>query len=714
MGFFSAISRRQKQVEIDESPVSNIDEKSIQRININNKKMKDFVFKAIGGIQRHSDERERFQRPEYNLWEIKEASESDSYVKIAFSKYSYLIYKAGASLKGEDERVAYLEKRFRMMSFMTQKPMYILFQEIADDLVKYSNAFLIKKRVDGIVGINARPMLADKVVGGYFRVDPASIKIKRDKNGNVLKYEQGYGDNIREFFPRDVIHFYMDKDANNAYGTPRVVAALEDVKLLRKIEGNVTALIYRFSMPLYQWIVGLPQQGMQATQPEILKAQNEIERSTLDGIVVTNERTAIKAIGAEGSALNAEGYLRYFEERVFSALGVSASQMGRGGAKQDSESMEAQIHDTVKYIQRIMAIFIQEKILNELLLEGGFNPILNEEDIVSYEFEEISLETKVKKENHEMLKFQSNVIPFEETRRNMGMKDTVSDESRLYKNMIDKQADLEKIDRTAQHQKELSRINSQNNSSSGNNGPSTGNKAPRSNKSQGPNKAVSTNNRPQNQHGTHSAKIKEGLELDNHKKKFKDLFQNYDLACEDLENGEDLEIITSILKNALVASLNDIVDKYSMQAIVDATEEINAVNKTNKLLPEKSINLEDFYEESEIAFKKLVKTLKNAIEENNNDYSTAFEKYEYKLRFISDFIVRKAYWYSYAKTGALLDVKQAYIIFNSEKDAEGRNDKIDTKAFTVDDIPAYHSFCDCEITYNKEKAGEEKKDGNRN
>src|SRR5699024_5799960 len=137
----------------------------------------------------------------------------------------------------------------------------------------------------------------------------------------VLKYEQGYGDNIREFFPRDIIHIYMDKDANNAYGTPRVIAALEDVKLLRKIEGNVTALIYRFSMPLYQWIVGLPQPGMQATQPEILKAQNEIERSTLDGIVVTNERTAIKAIGAEGSALNAEGYLKYFEDRVFSALG---------------------------------------------------------------------------------------------------------------------------------------------------------------------------------------------------------------------------------------------------------------------------------------------------------------------------------------------------------------------------------------------------------
>lgn len=711
MGLFSSIRRK---TEIQETPPSHIDENKIQKININSKKMKDFVIKAVGGIQKQSDCRERFQRPEYNLWEIKEASESDSYVKIAFSKYSYLIYKAGASLKGEDERVSYLEKRFRMMSFMTQKPMDILFQEVADDLVKYSNAFLIKKRVDGIVGINARPILADKVVGGYFRVDPASVKIKRDKNGNVLKYEQGYGDNIREFFPRDVIHIFMDKDANNAYGTPRVVAALEDVKLLRKIEGNVTALIYRFSMPLYQWMVGLPQQGMQATQPEILKAQNEIERSTLDGIVVTNERTTIKAIGAEGSALNAEGYLRYFEERVFSALGVSASQMGRGGAKQDSESMEAQIHDTVKYIQRIMSIFIQEKILNELLFEGGFNPILNEEDIVTYEFEEISLETKVKKENHEMLKFQSNVIPFEDTRRNMGMKDTIPDETRLYKNMIEKQAELDKIDRTAEHQKELSRINAQNSSSSGNSGSSTGNKAPRSNKSQGPSKAVSTNNRPQNQHGTHSAKIKEGLELDKHEKQLKKVYQCYNTACDDLEKGENLEVISSILRNALVSSLSKYIDEYSMQAVIDATEEINAVNKTDKLLPNDSINMTDFYEESEIAFSKLVKTLKRAIEEDKNNISASFDKYEYKLRFISDFIIRKAYWYSYAKTGALLGVNKAYIIFNSEKDAKGRNDYIDTKAFTVDDIPAYHSFCDCEITYNKEKAGEEKKHGNRN
>ena len=89
-------SPRRRQTDIDEKqqPIQ-IDENKIPKLNLNNKKMKDFVLKAIGGIQKQSDARERFQRPEYNLWEIKEASESDSYVKIAFSKYSYLIYKAG-------------------------------------------------------------------------------------------------------------------------------------------------------------------------------------------------------------------------------------------------------------------------------------------------------------------------------------------------------------------------------------------------------------------------------------------------------------------------------------------------------------------------------------------------------------------------------------------------------------------------------------------
>ena len=701
MGLFN---RPKKQIEIDEAPRSQYQ----PPMRINKEKMKDFMVKAVGGILHQSDARERFKRPEYNLWEIKEASEADSYIKISFSKYSHLIYKAGATLKGEDSRVAYLEKRFRIMSFATQKPVEILFQEIADDLIKYSNAFVIKKRIDSIPGMKLNPVLADKIVGGYFRVDPASIKIKRDKNGNVLKYEQGYGDNKKEFFPKDVVHFYIDKDANNAFGTPRIIAALEDVKLLRKIEGNITALIYRFSMPLYQWIVGLPQPGMQGTDPEIAKAQREVENSTLDGIVITNERTTIKSIGAEGTALNAEGYLKYFEARVFSALGVSASQMGRGGSKQDADSMEAQVHDTVKYIQRIMSIFIREFILSELLLEGGYNPIINEEDIVNYEFEEISLETKVKKENHEMLKYQSNLTTINESRRKMGMKDDVDDESKLYKNYIETNARLKEIDRTAEHQMELAKQNAKNsgsNSTTKSGSSSTGNKSPRSSKSSSPNKSVSSNNRPRNQHGTTSVKIKESFDEETNQKELKKIYKIYKEACNDIENDEPIDMILPLTAETLCTMFNRIVDNNSSMAIVDAIKEISKINKIAAKMPNEKIILTSFYEEIDDNIKGLLKLIEKDLSEDK-DVEKIFNKYEYRLRFLEDYIARKAYWYSYIKTGAFSGIKQAYIKFSSEKDAKGRDSVIDTEAFSVDNIPAYHSFCNCEVTYKPIKAGE--------
>ena len=717
MGLFNFPKKsKQQDIDLNEAPKSNS-----APIKINKQKMKDFMVKAVGEILSQSNERTNFTRPEYNLWEIKEASEADSYIKISFSKYSQLIYKAGATLKGEDKRVAYLEKRFRMMSFATQKPMDILFQEVADDLIKYSNAFLIKQRVSNVPGMKLNPVFdSGKVVGGYFRVDPASVQIKRDSNGNVIKYLQGYNDK-KEFFPKDVIHFYLDKDANNAYGTPRVIAALEDVKLLRKIEGNVTALIYRFSMPVYQWMVGLPQPGMSGTDPEIEKARREIENSTLDGIVVTNERTNIKAIGAEGNALNAEGYLKYFESRVFSALGVSASQMGRGGAKQDADSMESQVHDTVKYIQRVISIFIQEFMLNELLLEGGYNPIINEEDIVTYEFEEISLETKVKKENHEMLKYQSNVKTFDETRRSMGMKDIPDDEGMLYKNFIDTNARLKEIDRTTQNQIKLARENAKlsaqqsdnDNSNASNNekknaaAGSTGNKKPRSSKNSSPNNAVDNNNRPANQHGKTSVKIKEDFIDEQNKKEFTKIYKIYHEARNDISSGESTDIILPLTAESLITMLNKTVDLTSANAVIDAVNEIRSDKDKFITYPSNKIVLTDFYEEIDNSVKDLLKQIEKEISKGM-EVEDVFNNHEYRLRYLEDFVTRKAYWYSYIKTGAFCDVKNAYINFSSEKDAKNRDSVIDTNAFSIEDIPAYHSFCNCRITFNKNKAGEKK------
>lgn len=600
----------------------------------NPKAISNFAVKSVGFLTSQVYRREIFSRPEYNLEEIRDASESDSYIKISFSKYSYLIFKAGWTFKSDNqEAIDYLNKRFKLMSYCTGKPMDILLQEIADDFTRYSNVILLKSRVDSIPGVKATPFDSDQVVGGYCRVDPASVKIKRDKYGNVIKYEQGHGANKKQFFPRDVIHMYYDKDANNAFGTPRIIAALDDVKLLRKIEGNIVALIHRFSMPLYQWKIGIPEVGFQGTDAEINRAKREVESSSLDGLIITNEKTEIKAIGAEGHALNAEPYLRYFEDRVFSALGVSASQMGRGGAKQDADSMEAQIHDTVKFIQRTISTWIKETVITELLLEGGFNPFDGSAD-VEFAFEEISLETKLKKENHEMLKYQSNVTTFEEARRKMGMKDTVEDEDRLYQRMIADKSSLDQIDRNGEWQERLAKINAAKTAANNNSSSSSSNSSSKSSVSTSksktrntsgqkqPNKAATNNNRPQNQHGTSSVKVKE----------LSDLVLDFvlDLQEDSISNETVINLYENTIYDYFIRELN----RISLRAINEATIEINSVDESYHLLPNKKIDISSQNKELQKNIRTILEDMNDSSSNNKDDISSLSNYCTYRLKLL--------------------------------------------------------------------------------
>ena len=684
---------------------------------MNKKLFHNFVVKAVGFVHAQTQRREWFNRPEFNLQEIRDAAEADSYVKISLSKTSYLIYKAGWKFKSENQdAIDYLEQRFKIMSYCTDVPMDILMQGIADDLVKYSNAFLLKCRVDKIPGVKATPLNDDgMIVGGYTRVDPCSIRIKRDKHGNIMKYEQGIGGNKKQFKPEDVIHFYLDKDANNAFGTPRIIAALEDVKLLRKIEGNVTALIYRFAMPLYQWKIGIPEVGFQGTDEEIAKAKYEIESGSLDGVFITNEKTEIKAIGSEGTAMNMQPYLNYFENRVFSALGVSAAQMGRGGAKQDADSMEQQVHDTVKYIQRMMSEFIEKKILMELLLEGGFNPF-DKNNYVDYVFEEISLETKIKKENHEINKYQSNVTTFPEARRRMGLKDETDDDEQLFNRKITDESTMRQIDRTAEHQLELARVNNAAKAATGSSSSSgkkkassAGTKKTRVTKDKGPSGRVDSIDRPKNQYGTHSVKMKESLDeslVTKTSKEYKDIINVYRDLKADILSGE---IKTSIhyeyTMDVLVEKFKKIVNKQSAISRINAVQEINAVFDKNNEIPDDKIDLINFYEEIENSLSNILVDIRNTVSKQNID--DVFDKNEYRLLYLLDYIQRKVYWFTYIKTGAILDVDKAYIVFNSKKDKEEHDVVVDTNKFTIEDVPSYHSFCNCRVTYNKSDKGGE-------
>ena len=723
MGVFLNSSRKKKNIQ------------SSNTVNKNN--FKNYVVRAVSLIKGQSDNRESLTAPEYNLAEIREASEADSYIKMAVSKYSYMMFKAGYKLKSENEEAKeYIKTRLYIMSFSTGIPTDILFQELGDDLIKYSNAFLIKSRVDNVMaGVNAKGFFKDKPVGGYFRIDPTTLIIQRDKFGTIKKYVQIVDGEEKQFAPEDVIHFYLDKEAKNAFGTPRILPALEDVKMLRNIEGNVLTLIHRFSMPLFHWKIGLPQTGFQASKPEIDEARAKIENMALDGSIVTNEKTEIKSVGAEGTALNAKEYLNYFESRVFTALGVTQSQMGRGSSG-STEDVESQAHNTIRYIQRIFAIFMQNMVFNELLFEGGFNPITKTQDRVEMIFNEISLDTMIKLENHEMNKFQSNMITFDEMRHEIDMPENV-DENKLYQNMIINKSEEYLSNIKNEQAKELAdaqgdvnirvakattSCNDSSNSESGSKSFSSnyigkgtkGNNAKGNgkNKSAKPNGTIANINTPENQYGKISVKIKESLEFNekltkskkNHKKVFSDIYIKYNLLRNDItENIQDKDVLIQLSYQEIVEQIKTYVQLYSMQGIKKATSDISDIKNKQLLLPELQLNYKDINEEIRIKVKKLLNDINKKITDDMsaNEIKAVFDTLEYRLRFLIDFVLPKAYWYSYVMTGPAFGIKKAYIDFGMSDDAKDHKSIIDIEKLDINQIPPFHAYCSCKITFTR-------------
>lgn len=692
------LGRKQEEaLQIREVPSSGGSGGSTAGQQISNGNIKNFQIKAVGFVEESDD----FESSQYDLSEIKEASSADSYIAVMIQKYSQLIFKAGYSIVSDNDAAAeYIRQRLRYMSFATQINFDILIQGIAEDLVRYSNAFLVKSRVDTaqMGGIQAQGIYDTKPVGGYFRMDPSTVTIKRDKNGMIKNYQQEVGNNSKSFKNTDVIHFYIDKEGGSAFGQPRIAACLEDVKMLRKIEGASLTQIYRYANPITQVKVGIENnpEGW-ATDQDITDAKKEFEKLNNDGAIITNERTEILSIGADGEALDITKYMQYFEARVFTALNCSASMMGRGGAKQDADSMEEQEHDTVKFFQRQIATFIEDQMFTEMLLEGGYNPVYNEQDIVRFKFEEINLETRIKKETHALNMFQGNLIPFEEARIKIGKDSDAVDENRLHMNMITIPHDLAVAGAKAA---------ATSNNSNGSGSATTSSRT------------TSSMAQPSNQHGTTTMKAKESvIEINENavspgtakrKADFRESFSNVyrrwlEVRNDIVEHGETPSIVLPVARDGIIK-------EFKQHAAVEMQKGVEKALRDTKLNPDTIRQVSSRLIDEKIerivtkVFKDVHKRLKSVGRDSNkDDRRAAFDVVEYRIRFLAEHIMPKAYWYGYIKFCQQMKINEVFVHFGKSEDKEEYSEIIKTNKFGLDDIPAFHAYCSCKIGLEQEK-----------
>ena len=382
-----------------------------------------------------------FEEPEFDMSQIANGCNTDSYLRQGVDKYIDQIFKEGYDFFGKDSNIVdYVKLRLAYIAEATDIPTGILLVEIAEDVVKYSNTILAKARAkDPAVlpeGVNVTGLNGKEPVAGYFPLNVTTMKIKRDKNGTVKGWQQEVdgGDKPAKFNPEDIVHIYYKREKGNAFGTSFLLPVLDDVRALRQAEENVLRMMYRNIYPFYHIQVG--EKDAPGTDAEITKTQTEVDGMDVEGGLVTSSRVNIKAVASD-QVINAEPYLRYLEERIFSGMGIPGIMFGRGGTANRStgDNMTSEMSDRIKAIQRTIEIFINEKIIKELLMEAGYDPTLNPDQKVEFKFRENDLDTKIKSETHAIYQYEHNAITEDEMRALLG-RDPITDRALMFQTLI--------------------------------------------------------------------------------------------------------------------------------------------------------------------------------------------------------------------------------------------------------------------------------------
>lgn len=381
-----------------------------------------------------------WQKLEYDFKEIDKVATIEAYLQISFDKKLALFMKEGFEIIGKDpDLAAYVERRLREICYVSRTTPRQFISDIARNIVRYSNCFILVKR-------------NDKLSGGYTRTDfkgrkilpisslhvlPTSmVQVKVNDLKQPILYrqysEEDWTENTRpftEYKPEEIIHFHVNKLEGFVVGTPRASAAIEDIKALRRIESDIEVLLHQSIFPIVQYKVGTEEQPatiLPDGRDEISLVTDVINNQPPEGFFVTPERHEIKMIGAEGRSLRAENYLQYFKQRVLSALNLSSVDIGEGDTANRSTAaqMSRSLVDAVKADQQSLEEQIYANVIIPLLQESTEDNSfdwLDPKNKVALRFKEIDIENQLRKENGAIQLWLNNAITHDELRERVGL-----------------------------------------------------------------------------------------------------------------------------------------------------------------------------------------------------------------------------------------------------------------------------------------------------
>ena len=376
---------------------------------------------------------ETYTDMEYDLSEHGRIIDTDSLVASALRKKRQCICKAGIELTSSNKRnLEYIQRRLEEIEYVTSMPFESFIEEIAENLVNFNNAFVLKYRnEDSSSGrIRTTPTGTEiKPIAGLYLLAAPTIDTANNKQGNIIKYRH----RINEYYTRvfkaaDIAHIYQNKRTGITVGTPPLEAVKDDLYALRNIEQSAESMIYRNASPFIHVKVGekdSPARMLTDGTSEVDLYSSIIDNMVEYGGVATPHRVNIELKGAESQALRLESYLTYFQNRVLAGLCVSQVDLGIGSSTTGGSAaiISQSLKDEVRAYQKTVSTFVSNTIFNELLLESNYYSnqyYIPKEDRVILEFNENDIDLKIKIESHYLNMFQGGLITKEFAMQHVG------------------------------------------------------------------------------------------------------------------------------------------------------------------------------------------------------------------------------------------------------------------------------------------------------
>lgn len=308
----------------------------------------------------------------------------------AINKTVDMVVSSDFSVKSKNPEAAKL-----IQDFMKEHNFDLLLRNITKDLLIYGNAFV-------------EVISAGNVITGLKAVNPKTMYVKRNEQGEILAYNQYIPRKTREpieFTPDQIVHFKYNVIGDCAYGYSIIEPLIKIIKSkLQMEEAMMTLMKRKANAPIH---AKLGTETEPARQEDIDNFANDLYIMNEKTEYVTDHRVEMNVLDVGGRIANFQPFNEHFENQLVYDLEVPIVLLGRGSipeglAKVQLDAFERRINS----IRLLEINVLEDKIFNPLLEHNGFT----KQDEVSFEWAPQTDEDKWKEIERALMIMTSGMI----------------------------------------------------------------------------------------------------------------------------------------------------------------------------------------------------------------------------------------------------------------------------------------------------------------